>query len=107
MPNHKISRQHMALNLLSKVKTNRAIENMKNKLRFACFLMSRFKGETIEIIGLGILFYLIVQLFVVHQLDQFTYNVDKYLLIVSFVLTVVGLSIRRYFKKPETKQNPS
>ncbi len=80
---------------------------MKNKLRLVGFLVSRFKGETIEIIGLGILFYLIVQLFVVHQLDQFTYNVDKYLLIVSSVLIMIGLSIRRYFRKSETKQNSS
>ena len=80
---------------------------MKNKLRFVGFLISRFKGETIEIIGLGILFYLTVQLFVVHQLDQFTYNADKYLLIVSSVLITAGLSIRRYLKKSETKQTPS
>lgn len=80
---------------------------MKNKFRFVGFLISRFKGETIEIIGLGILFYLIIQLFVVHQLDQFTYNADKYLLIVSSVLILFGLSIRRYFKKFETKQTPS
>jgi hypothetical protein len=80
---------------------------MKNKLRFVGFLIKRFKGETIEIIGLGILFYLIVQLFIVHQLDQFTYNVDKYLSTISFVLIMIGLSIRRYFKKSETKQTPS
>jgi predicted tellurium resistance membrane protein TerC len=80
---------------------------MKNKLKFVSFLISRFKGETIEIIGLGILFFLIVQLFVVHQLDQFTYSVDKYLSIVSFVFIMVGLSIRHYFKKSETKQTPS
>jgi hypothetical protein len=77
---------------------------MKNKLRFLGFLISRFKGETSEIIGLGILFFVLVQLFVVNSLDQFASNVDKYLLIVSSVLVMVSLSIRGYFKKPETKQ---
>lgn len=82
---------------------------MKNKLRFVGFLISRFKGETIGIIGFGILFYITIQLFIVpnHQIDKFTYNVDKYLLIVSFVLIMVGLSIRSYFKKSETRQKPS
>jgi hypothetical protein len=74
---------------------------MKNKLRLIGFLISRFKGETVEIIGLGILFYLTVQLFLIHQLDQFTYNLFQYLLFASSVLIAVGFSIRRYFKKSE------
>ena len=80
---------------------------MKNKLEFLGFLIRKFKGETIEIIGLGILFCVTVQLFVVHQLDQFIFTVDNYLLLISFVLFIVGLSIRRYFNRSEIKQTPS
>lgn len=71
---------------------------MKNRLKFAGFLISRFKGLILYGIGLGILFYLIIESFVVpaHEINYF-FNIA--LSVVALVLMAVGLFIRRINKK--------
>ena len=78
---------------------------MKNKLRFAVFLVSRFKGLVIYLIGLGILFYSLFQGLVVPvyfpniQIDD---SVSLLTSIVALGFMTVGLYIRHNSKKSET-----
>ena len=75
---------------------------MKNKLRFAGFLISRFKGLIFYVIGIGILIYLTVQNIAVPA-REINYVVNICLSIAALVLMVLGLFVRRNSKKSEAK----
>ena len=77
---------------------------MKNKLRFAVFLISRFKGLIIEGVGLGIFLYYFVQILIGPLVvTDHAINYDSnmfYKGIVCWVLMTVGLLIRSNSKNP-------
>jgi len=78
-------------------KHNKDSENMKNKLRFAGFLISRFKGLIIYAIGLGFFFYFVVQTLIVplvvpaHEIND---SINIYVSVVGLVLMMAGQLIR-------------
>ena len=75
---------------------------MKNKIRFAFFLVSRFKGQTLEVIGAKeILGSIFIQLLLFHRVNQIGFIIDTTLLSISAVLIFVGEWLR---KKSRTKQ---
>jgi hypothetical protein len=74
---------------------------MKNKIRFAFFLVSRFKGQTLEIIGIGILSFIFLQLHFLRSISQIYFIIDNSLIFISAVLIFVGEWLRR---KSGTKQ---
>ena len=83
---------------------------MKNKLGFAVFLISRFKGLVIYLVGLGILIYSIFQGLIAPVYFPNIQIDDSVILLASVValsLMGVGLFIRHNSKKYETKQPPS
>ena len=71
---------------------------MKNKLRFAGFFNSRFKGLIFYAVGIGILIYLTIQVIVVPA-REINYGVNICLSIAALVLMVLGLFVRRNSKK--------
>jgi membrane protein DedA with SNARE-associated domain len=71
---------------------------MKNKLRFAGFLISRFKGLIFYAIGIGILIYLTVQNIVVPA-HEINYGINIFLSVFALILMVIGLFLRRNSKK--------
>jgi hypothetical protein len=77
---------------------------MKNKIRFAFFLVSRFKGQTLEGIGIGILSFIFIQLHFFRNINQINFIIDNSLLFISAVLIFAGERLRR---KSGTKQTPS
>lgn len=81
------------------IKTNRVIGNMKNKLRFAGFLISRFRGLFIDAIGIGTLIFSVIREIYVPDAFLF-YGINFYIAVLGFVLLVFGEGIRTHSKNP-------
>jgi membrane protein DedA with SNARE-associated domain len=71
---------------------------MKNKLRFAGFLISRFKGLIFYAVGIGILIYLTIQVIVIPA-REINYEINIFVAFFALILVAVGLFIRRSSKK--------
>ncbi len=79
---------------------------MKNELRFAGFLVSRFKWLSVYVIGLIVLVFSIVGETFVPDKVLF-YGVNFYLSVGGLALMLGGVWLRRNSKNPKTNLNPS
>ena len=77
---------------------------MSKKIRFAFFLVSKFKGQTLEGIGIGILGFIFIQGLIFRSSNQTEFIIETSLIFISAVLIFLGEWLR---KKSRIKHTPS
>ena len=77
---------------------------MSKTIRFAFFLVSKFKGQTLEGIGIGIFGFIFIQGILFRSSNQTEFIIETSLIFISAVLIFLGEWLR---KKSGIKQPPS